>query len=51
MKKEKPSASAEKTSALRAAEWMKAERERVCDDPFAKDFIGTKYKIIVGTRS
>ncbi len=37
-----PSSSAEGAALLRAVESMKPENERVCYDPYAKDFLGSK---------
>jgi len=43
VKQDIPSSSAESDAFLRAAESMMPEHERVCYDPFAKDFLGSKY--------
>jgi methyltransferase (TIGR00027 family) len=37
-------------AALRAAEWMAPEDERMCHDPFAKDFLGPIFGTIAKTR-
>ncbi|MFC2070094.1 SAM-dependent methyltransferase [Chloroflexota bacterium] len=42
MKQGIPSSSAEGAAFFRAAESMRPEHERVCYDPFAKDFLGSK---------
>lgn len=43
MKQDIPNSSAESDAFLRAAESMIPEHKRVCYDPFAKDFLGSKY--------
>ena len=50
MKEGKPSATAEANAAFRAAESMRPVDERVCYDPFAKDFLGTKFSIMRKSR-
>jgi methyltransferase (TIGR00027 family) len=50
MKEGKPSATAEANAAFRAAESLRPEDERVCYDPYAKDFLGTKFGIILKSR-
>ena len=50
MKEGKPSATAEANAAFRAADSLRAEDERVCYDPFARDFLGTKFSIILKSR-
>ncbi len=50
MKEGKPSATAEANAAFRAAELMRPEDERVCHDPYAKDFLGTKFSIMGKSR-
>jgi methyltransferase (TIGR00027 family) len=50
MKKEKPSPSAEMVSAVRATESMRPANEQICNDPFAKDFLGTKFTILMKNR-
>ncbi len=50
MKEEKPSSSAESVAAARAAESSKSENERICYDPFAKDFLGPRYSRILKSR-
>jgi methyltransferase (TIGR00027 family) len=50
MKEGKPSATAEANAAFRAAELMRPEDERVCHDPYAKDFVGTKFSIMGKSR-
>jgi methyltransferase (TIGR00027 family) len=50
MKKGKPSATAEGNAALRAAEWLRPEDERVCHDQFARRFLGLRFGIIVRSR-
>jgi len=50
MKKEKPSPSAETVAAIRATESMRPVDERVCYDPFAKDFLGPKFTILTKSR-
>ena len=50
MKEGKPSATAEANAAFRAAEWMKPDDERVYNDPFARDFVGTKFGVIIRSR-
>ena len=50
MREEKPSPSAEKVAAARAVESERPEDERVCYDPFAKDFLGSKLTILVKSR-
>jgi methyltransferase (TIGR00027 family) len=46
MKEGKPSRTAEIVAAWRAVEALKPENERVCHDPFAKDFLGPLYTTI-----
>jgi len=46
MKEGKPSWTAEGSAAFRAFESLKPEDERVCYDPYAKDFLGIIYSII-----
>ena len=50
MKKGKPSATAEGNAALRAAEWLRPEDERVCYDQFARRFLGLRFGVIVRSR-
>ncbi len=50
MKEGKPSFTAEGTVALRYAEWLVPEKERMCHDPLAKDFVPTKFRIIGKSR-
>jgi len=50
MKEGKPSWTAELGAALRAAEWLAPEDERVCHDPFAKDFLGPIFGTIAKSR-
>jgi len=50
MKKGKPSATAEGNAALRAAEWLRSEDERVCYDQFARRFLGLRFGVIVRSR-
>ena len=50
MKQGKPSGTAEGLAALRAAEWLAPEDQRTCHDRFARDFIGTRYRIISKNR-
>lgn len=50
MKEGKGSWTAQLGAALRSAEWLAPEDERVCHDPFAKDFLGTTFAIIVKNR-
>jgi len=50
MKEGKPSATAEANAAFRAADSLRAEEERVCYDPFARDFLGTKFSIILKSK-
>lgn len=50
MKEEKPSSSAESVTAVRAVESKRPEEERVCYDPFAKDFLGAKFTIFSRSR-
>jgi len=50
VKKGKPSATAEGNAALRAAEWLRAEDERVCYDQFARRFLGFRFGVIVRSR-
>ena len=50
MKKGRPSATAEGNAALRAAELLRPLDERVCYDPFAKDFLGIRFGIVVRSR-
>lgn len=50
MKEGKPSATAEGNAALRAAEWLRPEDERVCYDQFARRFLGLRFGVIVRSR-
>jgi methyltransferase (TIGR00027 family) len=50
MKKGKPSATAEGNAALRAAEWLRPEDERVCYDQFARRFLGLRFGVVVRSR-
>lgn len=50
MKERKPSRSAAAACALRAAESMRPENERVCYDPYARDFLRGMYSILVRSR-
>ena len=50
MKKGKPSATAEGNAALRAAEWLRPENERVCYDQCARRFLGLRFGVIVRSR-
>lgn len=50
MMEQKPSSSAESVAAARAAESSKSEDERVCYDPFAKDFLGSRFSRILKSR-
>jgi len=50
MKEGRPSATAEGNAAFRAAESMRPADKRVCYDPFAKYFLGTKYSVILKSR-
>jgi methyltransferase (TIGR00027 family) len=50
VRKGRPSATAEGNAALRAAELLRPPDERVCYDPFARDFLGIKFGIIVRSR-
>jgi methyltransferase (TIGR00027 family) len=50
MKEGKASETAEGVTALRAVESAKPEGERVCYDPLARQFLGTKYRILGGIR-
>ena len=50
MKEGKPSFTAEATVALRFAEWLAPEDERMCHDPLAKDFVPAKFRIIGKSR-
>jgi methyltransferase (TIGR00027 family) len=50
MKEGRPSATAEGNAAFRAAESMRPADKRVCYDPFARYFLGTKYSIILKSR-
>ena len=50
MKEGKPSWTAELGAALRAAEWLAPEDERVCHDPYAKDFLGPMFGAIAKSR-
>jgi len=50
MKKGKPSATAEGNAALRAAELLRPKEERVCEDWFARRFVGLRFGIIVRSR-
>ena len=47
MKKEKSSKTANQMALSRAIESLKSEYERICFDPYAKDFISTKYSILI----
>src|SRR5512136_555844 len=50
MKEQKASSSAENVAALRAAESLKPEDERVCYDPLARHFLGIKYRVFSRSR-
>lgn len=50
MRKGEPSATAEANAAFRAAEAMRPPAERISYDPFARDFLGLKFRIILGSR-
>jgi len=50
MKKGKPSATAEGNAALRATELLRPKDERVCEDQFARRFLGLRFGIIVRSR-
>jgi methyltransferase (TIGR00027 family) len=50
MKKDKPSATAEGNAALRAAELLRPKNERVCEDRFARGFLGLRFGIVVRSR-
>ncbi len=50
MKKEKPSTSAEMVAAVRATESMRPRDEQICYDPFAKDFLGPRFTVIIKSR-
>jgi methyltransferase (TIGR00027 family) len=47
MKKEKSSETAVQMALSRAIESLKTEKERICYDPLAKDFLTLKYKILI----
>jgi methyltransferase (TIGR00027 family) len=47
MKKEKSSETAMQMALSRAIESLKTEKERICYDPLAKDFLTLKYKILI----
>ncbi len=47
MKKGKPSQTAENNAFLRAAETLKAEGDRICSDPFARYFLGTRFRLLL----
>jgi methyltransferase (TIGR00027 family) len=46
VKNDRPSATAEGTAGVRAIESLRPENERVCYDPLAMQFLGTKYRIL-----
>ncbi len=50
MKKDKPSATAEANAAFRAAELLRPNNEQVCEDRFAKRFLGLRFGIIAWSR-
>jgi methyltransferase (TIGR00027 family) len=47
MKKGRPSITAEGVAALRTAEAKRHERERICYDPFAEDFLSIKFRFLM----
>ena len=49
MKQGIPSITAEAVTALRAAESLRPENERVCYDPLAREFIGTRFRLLVNS--
>jgi methyltransferase (TIGR00027 family) len=44
-----PSITAEAVTALRAAESLRPENERVCYDPLAREFVGTRFRLLVNS--
>jgi len=50
MKKDKPSATAEANAAFRAAELLRPKNEQVCEDRFARRFLGLRFGIIARSR-
>jgi methyltransferase (TIGR00027 family) len=50
MKKGKPSATAEGNAALRATELLRPKDERVCEDQFARRFLGLRFGIVVRSK-
>ena len=50
MKEGKPSETAEANAGLRAAEWIYPQNQRVCDDQFARRFLGLRFKLIIRSR-
>jgi methyltransferase (TIGR00027 family) len=47
MKQGKSSKTAEQMAISRAIESMKADGERICYDPYAKDFLGPRYAVLI----
>jgi len=50
MKEGRPSFTAEGTAAMRGAESLRPADKRVCYDPYAKDFVGLKFRLIGKSR-
>lgn len=50
MKKDRPSATAEGNAAFRGAELLRPKNEQVCEDRFARRFLGLRFGVIVRSR-